>query len=191
MARLWAIDSDFADESPRMDPVPVAAWRSLAVVSDPPPPDTAKPKAAIAAATNVCYKNTPDGICGNDDFGTLSAWFVFRALGFFPVNASSGIYEIGTPMFDTASLDVGAGKQFTVTAQNVSRDNIYIQSARLNGSEFNRSYLTHEEILSGGKLEFVMGDSPNQNWASQPEDLPPAQGIGTFLHESDMPAGSR
>lgn len=85
----------------------------------------------------------------------------------------------------------GAGKQFTVTAQNVSRDNIYIQSARLNGSEFNRSYLTHEEILSGGKLEFVMGDSPNQNWASQPEDLPPSQGIGTFLHEGDLPAGSR
>ncbi len=150
-----------------------------------------KGQAAIAAATNVCYKNTPDGICGNDDFGTLSAWFVFRALGFFPVNASSGIYEIGTPMFDTASLDVGAGKQFTVTAQNVSRDNIYIQSARLNGSEFNRSYLTHEEILSGGKLEFVMGDSPNQSWASQPEDLPPSQGIGTFLHEGDLPAGSR
>ncbi|MCF5862333.1 GH92 family glycosyl hydrolase [Aeromonas veronii] len=150
-----------------------------------------KGQAAIVAATNVCYKNTPDGICGNDDFGTLSAWFVFRALGFFPVNASSGIYEIGTPMFETASLDVGAGKQFTVTAQNVSRDNIYIQSARLNGSEFNRSYLTHEEILSGGKLEFVMGDSPNQTWGSQPEDLPPAQGIGTFLHEGDLPAGSR
>lgn len=150
-----------------------------------------KGQAAIVAATNVCYKNTPDGICGNDDFGTLSAWFVFRALGFFPVNASSGIYEIGTPMFETASLDVGGGKRFTVTAQNASRDNIFIQSARLNGSEFNRTYLTHDDILSGGELEFVMGDAPNQSWGTQQEDRPPSQGIGRFLHEGDMPAGSR
>ncbi|BEE18235.1 alpha-1 2-mannosidase [Aeromonas enteropelogenes] len=150
-----------------------------------------KTQAVIVDTTNVCYKNTPDGICGNDDFGTLSAWFVFRALGFFPVNASSGIYEIGTPMFETASIDVGNGKRFTVKAQNVSRDNIFIQSARLNGSDFTRTYLTHDDIMNGGELEFVMGDTPNKEWGAQPEDLPPAQGIGTFLHESDMPEGSR
>ncbi|ENM5737971.1 GH92 family glycosyl hydrolase [Vibrio mimicus] len=150
-----------------------------------------KSQAVIAAVTDICYENTADGICGNDDFGTLSGWFVFRALGFFPVNASSGIYEIGTPMFETASIDVGNGQKFTVAAKNISRENIYIQSARLNGEELNRTYLTHDEILSGGELEFVMGNQPNQSWGSQPEDLPPAQGIGTFLHENEMPKGSR
>ncbi|WP_421200282.1 GH92 family glycosyl hydrolase [Aeromonas enteropelogenes] len=150
-----------------------------------------KTQAVIVDTTNICYKNTPDGICGNDDFGTLSAWFVFRALGFFPVNASSGIYEIGTPLFETASIEVGNGKRFTVKAQNVSRDHIFIQSARLNDSEFTRTYLTQDDIMNGGELEFVMGDTPNKEWGAQPEDLPPTQGIGTFLHESDMPEGSR
>ncbi|HCG7040988.1 TPA: GH92 family glycosyl hydrolase [Vibrio parahaemolyticus] len=150
-----------------------------------------KGQAAIAAATNICYKNTADGICGNDDFGTLSAWFVFRALGFYPVNASSGIYEIGTPLFESASIDVGNNQKFTVTAKNVSRENIFIQSARYNGKDFNRTYLTHDEIMYGGELEFVMGDKPNQRWGSLEQDLPPAQGIGEFLHEDEMPAGSR
>ncbi|AMG04788.1 GH92 family glycosyl hydrolase [Vibrio mimicus] len=150
-----------------------------------------KSQEVIVKATNVCYQNIPGGLCGNDDFGALSGWFVFRALGFFPVNASSGIYEIGTPMFETASINVGNDQKFTITAENVSRANIYIQSARLNGEELNRTYLTHDEILSGGELEFVMGEQPNQSWGSQPEDLPPAQGIGTFLHEDKMPAGSR
>ncbi|MDF4285646.1 glycoside hydrolase family 92 protein, partial [Vibrio parahaemolyticus] len=112
-----------------------------------------KGQAAIAAATNICYKNTADGICGNDDFGTLSAWFVFRALGFYPVNASSGIYEIGTPLFESSSIDVGNNQKFTVTAKNVSRENIFIQSARYNGKDFNRTYLTHDEIMYGGELE--------------------------------------
>lgn len=150
-----------------------------------------KGQAAIAAATNICYKNTADGICGNDDFGTLSAWFVFRALGFYPVNASSGIYEIGTPLFESASINVGNNQTFTITAKNVSRENIFIQSARFNGKLFNRTYLTHDEIMYGGELEFTMGDQPNQRWGSAEQDLPPAQGIGKFLYEDKMPAGSR
>ncbi|EEW11536.1 GH92 family glycosyl hydrolase [Vibrio mimicus] len=150
-----------------------------------------KGQAAIAAATNICYKNTADGICGNDDFGTLSAWFVFRALGFYPVNASSGIYEIGTPLFESASINVGNNQTFTITAKNVSHENIFIQSARFNGKLFNRTYLTHDEIMYGGELEFTMGDQPNQRWGSAEQDLPPAQGIGKFLYEDKMPAGSR
>ncbi|MDF4886488.1 glycoside hydrolase family 92 protein, partial [Vibrio parahaemolyticus] len=109
----------------------------------------------------------------------------------YPVNASSGIYEIGTPLFESASIDVGNNQKFTVTAKNVSRENIFIQSARYNGKDFNRTYLTHDEIMYGGELEFVMGDKPNQRWGSLEQDLPPAQGIGEFLHEDEMPAGSR
>lgn len=141
-----------------------------------------KTQTAVAAATNVCYDNTPDGICGNDDFGTMSSWFVFRALGFYPVNAASGIYEIGTPMFDKATIDVGNDKIFTITAANVSRENIYIQSAQLNGETFTRTYLTQDEIVDGGTLSFTMGETPNKEWGSKPEDAPPALGIGEFTH---------
>ena len=146
-----------------------------------------KTQAVIAAATKVCYNNTPNGICGNDDFGTMSSWFVFRALGFYPVNAASGVYEIGTPMFNNAKIDVGEDEIFEVIAQNVSRENIYIQSARLNGKELDRSYLTHQEIMAGGELEFVMGEFPNKTWASTSNSTPPDFGIGQFLHQDKMP----
>lgn len=149
-----------------------------------------KTQAAVTAATNVCYKNTADGICGNDDFGALSSWFVFRALGFYPVNAGS-IYEIGTPMFETATIDVGNGQSFTINAKNVSRENIFIQSATFNGKPFNRTYLTHEELVYGGVLTFTMGDTPNTEWGTKDDALPPDTGIGTFLHEEAMPTGSR
>ena len=145
-----------------------------------------KTQTAVAAATNVCYDNTPDGICGNDDFGTLSAWFVFRALGFFPVSASSGIYEIGTPMFDHAVIDVGNGQSFTVTAENVSRENIFIQSATFNGQPFTRTYLTYDEIMNGGELTFVMGSAPNKSWGNGAEDTPPDLGVGEFRHGAAM-----
>ena len=142
-----------------------------------------KTQTVVAAATNVCYNNTPNGICGNDDFGTMSSWFVFRALGFYPVNAASGIYEIGTPMFNKASIDVGNGKSFDITAADVSRENIFIQSARLNDEVFSRTYLTQDEIMNGGKLEFVMGNTPNKEWGTGTNDVPPNLGIGEFLHD--------
>ncbi|MEZ9523149.1 GH92 family glycosyl hydrolase [Enterovibrio norvegicus] len=146
-----------------------------------------KGQAAIAAATNICYDNTPDGICGNDDFGTMSSWFVFRAIGFYPVNASSGVYEIGTPMFDKATINVGGGKAFNVEAENISRENIFIQSATFNGKTFDRTYLTHDEIMNGGTLAFVMGKEPNKTWGTGQDSTPPDLGVGQFLHADALP----
>lgn len=146
-----------------------------------------KTQSAITASTNICYDNTPNGICGNDDFGTMSSWFVFRALGFYPVNAASGIYEIGTPLFKKASIDVGDGKTFKITAKNVSRQNIFIQSARLNEKKFDRTYLSHDEIMQGGRLEFVMGELPNKEWGNKTNSAPPDLGVGVFLHNEKMP----
>lgn len=108
------------------------------------------------------YKNTPNGHCGNEDCGQMSSWYVFSSLGFYPVNPAQGIYSFGSPLFDSATINLENGKKFVVEALNNSDKNIYIQSIELNGSIINRNYITHKEILQGGKLIFTMGKSPNK-----------------------------
>ena len=122
----------------------------------------------------VCYDDTPEGLCGNDDYGQMSAWYVFGALGFYPVNPANGVYAIGTPVFPEITLNLPEDKSFTVLAENVSDENIYIQSATLNGEVLDRSWLTHEEVMNGGELKFVMYNEPNKDWASSPDSVPPS-----------------
>lgn len=119
------------------------------------------------------YTDSTDGLCGNDDCGQMSAWYVFSSIGFYPVNPANEIYVIGSPMFNKASIEVGRGKFFTVTAENVSRENKYIESAMLNGKELNKCYITQKEIMQGGTLVFKMGRLPNKLWAAGNEDIPP------------------
>jgi predicted alpha-1,2-mannosidase len=117
------------------------------------------------------------GLCGNEDVGQMSAWYLLSAVGLHPVSPVDGIYIIGSPLFPkvTVRLDpkYHKGKQFTVVAHDNSPKNAYIQSAKLNGQELNRAWLTYDEITGGGTLEVVMGSEPNENWASRPENLPP------------------
>jgi predicted alpha-1,2-mannosidase len=121
------------------------------------------------------YNNMPTGIPGNDDCGQLSSWFVFAALGFYPVNAATGVYVIGSPLVNRASIHNSAnGTTFAVVAENNSSENVYIQSAQLNGRELNRSWFTHADILAGGELVFRMGSKPNKEWASASADRPPS-----------------
>ena len=121
------------------------------------------------------YNNTPAGIPGNDDCGQLASWFVFAALGFYPVNAATGVYIIGSPLVNRAAIrNPGTGKTFTIVAENNSHENVYIQSAQLNGKEWNRSWITHAHIVAGGELHFRMGPKPNKEWASAPADRPPS-----------------
>lgn len=111
------------------------------------------------------YNDTREGLCGNDDCGAMSSWLVFSALGFYPVNPASSIYIIGSPMFERAEIQTPqTGKTFTLVANPVSKKNIYIQSAKLNGEVFNRPWITHDELTSGATLEFEMGSEPNKNW---------------------------
>ena len=110
--------------------------------------------------------NDGKGLCGDEDNGQTSSWYIFSALGFYPICPGSGEYIIGTPMFEKASINLENGKHFHITAEGVSPENYYIQSATLNGEEFNRSFITHEEIMAGGKLHFVMGPKPCTSWAS-------------------------
>jgi predicted alpha-1,2-mannosidase len=121
------------------------------------------------------YNNTPTGIPGNDDCGQISCWVVFAALGFYPVNAVNGVYVIGSPTVERARIHNPEKRTtFSIVAENNSAENIYIQTAQLNGKELTRSWLTHSEILSGGELHFRMGRLPNKEWAAARADRPPS-----------------
>lgn len=104
------------------------------------------------------YTAAPDGICGNDDTGQMSAWYVFSALGFYPVDPLSGRYELGTPLMKSATIRLDNGKTFTVSAPALSDSSRYIKSARLNGAPLDRLYITYPEIMAGGTLELGMTD---------------------------------
>lgn len=110
------------------------------------------------------YFNAPAGLCGNEDCGQMSAWYVFSAMGFYPVNPVSGEYEIGTPLFPEMRMHLDNGKTFTVLAPQVSRENIYIQSVKVNGQPYDKSYITHKLIMDGATVEFEMGAQPGTIW---------------------------
>lgn len=114
------------------------------------------------------YLDAPGGLSGNEDAGQMSAWYVFSALGFYPVCPATPYYILGTPSFARAQIG-----DFVVEAENVSHDNCYIQSATWNGQPYTRNYITHDMLTSGGTLRFVMGPNPNKKWGSLPEDCPP------------------
>lgn len=113
---------------------------------------------------NELYLNTPAGLCGNEDCGQTSAWYVFSAMGIYPMNPISGQYEIGSPVFPEVRMHLENGKTFTVKAANVSAENIYVQSVKLNGKPLDKSYITHEQIMKGATLELEMGATPAGAW---------------------------
>jgi len=111
------------------------------------------------------YANQPSGLDGDDDCGQMSAWYIFTALGFYPVNPASGDYMIGSPLFTRATLRLGNGHLFTVIADNNSATNVYIESATLNDKPLTSPVVRYRDILQGGTLHFVMGATPS-DWAS-------------------------
>lgn len=123
------------------------------------------------------FRNDLMGICGDEDGGGMSAFYVFSAMGFYPVTAGLPYYVIGSPLFGKTSIKLDNGKTFTVIAKNNSQDNKYIQSAELNGQPYNKTYFSHEDILNGGTLILVMGNRPNKQWAVDDASIPPSEGI--------------
>tara|TARA_B100001250_G_scaffold3965_2_gene3359 strand:+ start:11371 stop:14232 length:2862 start_codon:yes stop_codon:yes gene_type:complete len=111
------------------------------------------------------YTSLPDGLSGNEDCGQMSAWYVLSAMGFYSVTPGLDYYTIGTPLFNKTTLYLENGNTFSISANNVSDENIYIQSASLNGQKFESSFIKHSSIMAGGKLVFNMGNTPS-NWAS-------------------------
>lgn len=123
---------------------------------------------------NQWFRNDVMGIPGDEDGGGLTAFVVFSQIGFYPVTPGLPMYVIGSPTFERAKLDIGNGKSFKVVAINYSPENKYIQSAKLNGKDWNKSWFSHEELMRGGKLELVMGKHPNKKWASDDNAVPPS-----------------
>ena len=112
----------------------------------------------------IWYNDGPLGICGDEDEGELSSWYVFSALGFYPVCPGRPVYDIGSPLFEKAVIDVGDGKTFVIEARDVSSKNKYIQSARLNGKPLNSPWFNHSDLVTGGTLVLQMGPRPNEEW---------------------------
>jgi len=121
-----------------------------------------KAQSRIRTIMNEMYQNKIDGLCGNDDCGQMSAWYIFSAMGFYPVCPGSDQYVIGAPYFPKLVLRLDSGKEFAIIAHNINEKNIYIQSMMLNGKKIERFYLTHGEITEGGTLEFTMGPKPKK-----------------------------
>ncbi len=120
------------------------------------------------------FDNTPSGMPGNEDCGQMSAWYIFSALGFYPVSPVEKIYIIGKPLFKEATINLENNKKFRIIAKNLSKKNIYIKKAYFNGKKLKRAYITHDELMKGGILTFIMSSKPNKKWASDKKHLPPS-----------------
>jgi len=120
------------------------------------------------------FRNDLMGIPGDEDGGGLTSFVVFSQMGFYPITPGLPMYVIGSPTFANVKLDIGNGKKFEVICVNYSPENKYIQSAKLNGQIWNKSWFSHADLMSGGKLELIMGKRPNKLWASAENSLPPS-----------------
>lgn len=118
------------------------------------------------------YKNSPDGLIGNEDCGQMSAWAVLSALGFYPVCPGSNQYVIGKPHFEEMVVNLENGRKFTIKSHNLNGENIYISSVKLNGKEYLKSFLQHEDIANGGTLEFFMDKNPDLSWGTGTGNFP-------------------
>lgn len=120
------------------------------------------------------YGNKPNSLCGNDDCGQMSAWYLFNCMGFYPVAPAESFYVIGTPCAKQTTMKLGNGKSFTTKTKNYSDKNFFIQSVTLNGKEWNKTYIPYSEIEIGGEIIFTMGDNPNYNWGTGEDSVPPS-----------------
>lgn len=137
----------------------------------------------IMRSLQALYRPTPDGLPGNDDLGSMSAWFVWSALGFFPETPGAPVYVTGSPLFTKAVIDPAGGDPITVSAPGASPVAKYIQSARLGNAGLERPWFTHEQLQSSRSIELTMGSLPNEQWGSDPQAAPPSvstEGIDAF-----------
>lgn len=120
------------------------------------------------------YGDEPGSLSGNDDCGQMSAWYIFNAMGFYPICPSSNVYTIGTPGLEAVEMTLWNGKQIKMTTENYSGENCYIQQVYLNGIVHNKSYFTYQDLQNGAAIHYILGSEPNKGWATADESLPPS-----------------
>jgi predicted alpha-1,2-mannosidase len=118
------------------------------------------------------YSSKPDGLCGNEDVGQMSAWYVFSAMGFYPVNPANGAYVFGTPLVNDATISLAGNKKFSIKVIGNTAENKYIQKVVLNGKPYAKSFILHKTITAGGNMQIYMGNKPSETWGIKPEDRP-------------------
>ncbi len=134
------------------------------------------------------YTDRPDGLCGNEDVGQMSAWYVFSALGFYPVNPANGGYVFGSPVVDGATLQLAGGNTFRIVVRNNSATHRYVQRMTLNGRPYTRTYIRHQDILNGGELTIDMGEQPSLTWGAQRHDWPRSDYATSAAAPADLSA---
>lgn len=132
-----------------------------------------KTQARVRELMATFYMPGPEGLCGNDDCGQMSAWYVFSALGFYPVDPASGVYVLGSPRVKSARLALPGGQALSIRTRNQAPDHVYVQAVTWRGRPLSRPWLRHEELVKGGTLEFTLGPTPNPTWGSHSKDQPP------------------
>ena len=125
-----------------------------------------KTQALVRRIMREMYTDRRDGLSGNEDCGQMSAWYVLSAMGLYPVNPCGGVYEIGSPMLKRAEISVGSGRYFIVEAENNGGENVYVQSATLNGTALQQPRIMHDDIMRGGTLRLLMGPQPSSLWTA-------------------------
>lgn len=133
-----------------------------------------KAQEKIRYVFDTFYGNTPDALSGNDDCGQMSAWYIFNSMGFYPACPSSNIYAIGSPGLEAVEMTLSNGKKISITTENYSKQNVYIQAMYLNGREYDRTYITYDDLKNGADIKFVLGTNPNYSWGVTDESVAPS-----------------
>jgi predicted alpha-1,2-mannosidase len=141
-------------------------------------PEPWKTQLRVREVMDKLYNYTPDGYCGDEDNGQTSAWYVFSALGFYPVTPGTGEYVLGSPLFRKATVTLPDGRELVVSAPENSRENIFVKNTRLNGRPLDVNYVTHDQLTAGGSLEFTMSSEPDRERGVAPPARPYSMSMG-------------
>ena len=136
------------------------------------PANHGKPNISVREVLDKLYNYTPDGYCGDEDNGQTSAWYVFSALGFYPVTPGTDQYVFGSPLFNKVTLNFENGKKLVIEAPDNSRENIYVKDIRLNGKKIKNNFITHSELQKGGTMIFRMRAEPEMSRGTNEESFP-------------------
>ncbi|MCH2023080.1 MAG: GH92 family glycosyl hydrolase [Saprospiraceae bacterium] len=134
-----------------------------------------KTQKRVKQIINELYQNAPDGLSGNEDCGQMSSWYNLSTMGFYAVTPGTDYYVIGSPAFEKIKLNLENGNEFIIKANNLSGSNTYVQSIKLNGRDYNKTFLKHSDIINGGEMVFEMGNTPNKKWGISNNALPSSE----------------